>query len=150
MLYRHSSLHPIFIRSDISEPESVEEEEEIEEATEMDSESPKHTSNKKQRPQSQHQVGLKEVVALLSRPHFIDMISPFLEDVLRHLSVSQTQHLEHSSNYSLYARLKRVLKSKLKNPLFLGVTLVLSVHSANMQVCLLVTVKMKITCKMWI
>lgn len=51
------------------------------------------------------------------------------EDILRHMTYSQTLHIEHSFNYSLYSRLKKTLKMQLKTPLFLATYFSLTLHT---------------------
>eukprot|EP00981_Chlorochromonas_danica_P011167 scaffold3779_cov254-Ochromonas_danica.AAC.27 len=51
------------------------------------------------------------------------------EDILRHMTYSQTLHTKHSFNYSLYSRLKKTLKIQLKTSLFLATFFSLTLHT---------------------
>lgn len=66
---------------------------------------------------------------LLSKERFFDNAVQMSDDLMRNMSVSQAKHIENSTTYMLFSRLKRSLKTHMKNPLMWTVVISTSSHT---------------------
>lgn len=76
----------------------------------------------------QQSVGYGHLSHLLAQDLLVSALLRMQEDIVRHMTCSQTLHTEQSYNYALYARLKKALKVTLRTPLFFVTSMTLALH----------------------
>lgn len=71
---------------------------------------------------------LQSYQIIFSQSKAIEQISFFMEDIIRHMTLIQLQHIENSFTYNLYSLLKKECKTNLRNSLFMLSSLISACH----------------------